>query len=1032
MTQVRRPNRRLALVFYVLLGALATLLVLRGSGVLAARYSIPDYDHSSASSKTALPPDVPATLAWGERLDVSLAFRIDSRLIDEKVDAGAIVGGLFQTADGELGVRMELALANGPFNNWGVSIVGRHYDLGPLPALDRWHRLQLVFDDLSATLTLDGVRLLRLDEYSDSFLLNAIRAGQGYSADRTFPGAIRQFDVTLTRFDRITAHASLLVASLLLITLVLWLLDACAVANGPRAAWLDLAPARWAGGLAYVTYFLWIKRHYATVAPTEMLWDIAWVATVLVALQALLAAMPGNRARKLTLVAAGAVNYAVLVTLTAGAIYFRHRGEGTEFGLTFDEIGVLHQSNLMEALNFFTSAFSLAEKTQILGLPAVSSAALYLACRVPLPCRRSRSVLVAGLAGAFAIPQPLMTSSGIAATVYGGWQQYEGSARSFSEYRASRAGARSLQATKPESGETYVLVIGESANRDHYSAYGYFRPTTPWLTRVKDAPGSILFDNAYASYVHTVPALMQALTAANQYNSASTLTTPTLIEVFGAAGFNTIWLSEQVLSWADSPLHTLAAESAQVIQVRSPGVIAGKFQEVLRTLDRSQNNLVVVHLMGSHADYRNRVPADYAVEFSSSPDDLGDLAHDVDFVHDVLGPYDASIHFTDTQLAAIDDALRKFGPDRHVLFYAADHGEDVIGRRFHDAVRFSFSMARIPMFIRCSAEWINAYPARYEQLRQHAHRLFSLDLLYDAMIGIANIDTAAASRDLDVGNQAYRLSGDMALTMNGPPDALSGLYANVPVRALQADPYETARRHIGELNRSHPDRFLANWADSLARATEADSLGFAGVEVNIAVPSLKIGHAPEIVHARTLEEYLQLPSIRSKARLWFDLKLAPGRRLSEAVDALETLAQRFDLKRRVILESPERGLGAFAARGWQTSFYFIPERWPGCLADDRAKQRCARQIADIVRDEELSAVSFDARYYSFVNELVAPLLPKRVVFHTFGGAIPSPFEPQFHQQLGALAEFRDPRVRTLLLETSQRFFEGKTAPRPAR
>jgi heptose-I-phosphate ethanolaminephosphotransferase len=46
---------------------------------------------------------------------------------------------------------------------------------------------------------------------------------------------------------------------------------------------------------------------------------------------------------------------------------------------------------------------------------------------------------------------------------------------------------------------TYVLVIGESETRDHMGAYGYFRPTTPWLSNeVKSNSNLILFSHAYA------------------------------------------------------------------------------------------------------------------------------------------------------------------------------------------------------------------------------------------------------------------------------------------------------------------------------------------------------------------------------------------------------------------------------------------------------------------------------------------------------------------------------------------------------
>ena len=67
--------------------------------------------------------------------------------------------------------------------------------------------------------------------------------------------------------------------------------------------------------------------------------------------------------------------------------------------------------------------------------------------------------------------------------------------------------------------ETVILVIGESANRDHMKAFneGYPEETTPWLSENKEENGFYLFKNAYSNFPQTVRSLSMYLTNKNQY-----------------------------------------------------------------------------------------------------------------------------------------------------------------------------------------------------------------------------------------------------------------------------------------------------------------------------------------------------------------------------------------------------------------------------------------------------------------------------------------------------------------------------------
>ena len=87
--------------------------------------------------------------------------------------------------------------------------------------------------------------------------------------------------------------------------------------------------------------------------------------------------------------------------------------------------------------------------------------------------------------------------------------------------------------------QTLVVVIGESANRDHLGIYGYGRNTTPFAQKLVDSGQMLRFNFAYANHTHTNPSLSYALTRANQYSGESWTSAPSLLNVAKSAGIQT-------------------------------------------------------------------------------------------------------------------------------------------------------------------------------------------------------------------------------------------------------------------------------------------------------------------------------------------------------------------------------------------------------------------------------------------------------------------------------------------------------------
>lgn len=89
------------------------------------------------------------------------------------------------------------------------------------------------------------------------------------------------------------------------------------------------------------------------------------------------------------------------------------------------------------------------------------------------------------------------------------------------EIRLNRLSALPPLSIDSQARGTYVLVIGESASRDHMHVYGYDRQATPWMDKMAGCKGTTIFSYPYANYCQTILSLTYALS-----EKISTITFP--------------------------------------------------------------------------------------------------------------------------------------------------------------------------------------------------------------------------------------------------------------------------------------------------------------------------------------------------------------------------------------------------------------------------------------------------------------------------------------------------------------------------
>jgi glucan phosphoethanolaminetransferase (alkaline phosphatase superfamily) len=358
--------------------------------------------------------------------------------------------------------------------------------------------------------------------------------------------------------------------------------------------------------------------------------------------------------------------------------------------------------------------------------------------------------------------------------IYDSIDKYTKELKLFKEVKAKRkAGMIAFEAKKEGIGETYVVVIGESLNKNHMGIYGYVRETTPNLSSMKK--DLILYENAYSNHTHTVPVLSLALTQANQYNKKNYYSSPSIIEVLNKANIETYWLTNQTLYGAwDNKVSVIATESKKVIAINHAigcNVKTEQYDEVLvdnlkmlLETNSKKNRVIFIHLMGNHSVYKARYPKD---KYSIYRDKLkvsqkGIKVKDAD----ELNSYDNAVYYNDYVVNSILKLLQKEKGNRAFLYFS-DHSEDIIRDIGHSSEKFTYEMTEIPMIAWFSSEYKKTYSRTYQNFKKHRNKLFSNDMLYDTLIGIVRVKTDYYNKVYDLTSSEYVLKEENALVLHG-------------------------------------------------------------------------------------------------------------------------------------------------------------------------------------------------------------------------------------------------------------------------
>lgn len=277
---------------------------------------------------------------------------------------------------------------------------------------------------------------------------------------------------------------------------------------------------------------------------------------------------------------------------------------------------------------------------------------------------------------------------------------------------------------------TVILVIGESARAASWSLYGYGRPTTPQVEDGLSQAGDrgVWFRDALAAgrlTMNSVPSMLSPAPAKDFQDYGSQ---PSVIQVFRAAGYRTGVFDSQIRAsefW-DGSVNLMLNDAARVERIDKDEHHAAALERWL-SHEPQPRQLAVLHLFGSHYDYRERYPDSFN-RFHGG--------------NEMVDTYDNSIAFTDHLLAGLIARIQEM-PTPAVLFYSSDHGENLNdfgdGNIQHACREFTCYEIEVPMLFVANRPFAAAYPRQLAAIRACANRPVGHDNISQTMLGLAGL-----------------------------------------------------------------------------------------------------------------------------------------------------------------------------------------------------------------------------------------------------------------------------------------------------
>ena len=314
-----------------------------------------------------------------------------------------------------------------------------------------------------------------------------------------------------------------------------------------------------------------------------------------------------------------------------------------------------------------------------------------------------------------------------------------------------------------------VLVIGESYNKHHSQLYGYNKPTTPRQQAMAEEGSLVPFSDVVSSWNLTSFVFKHMLSLYAVGDSGEWCDQPLFPEVFRKAGYHVTFITNQFLPQAKEAVYDFSGGfflnhpevSSRLFDKRNTKLYRyddGVLKELMANSQKPKANLTILHLMGSHVDYRARYPQKSFRRFTPQMYNRPDLT---DKQKQTLADYDNSLLYNDSIVKAITNC---FVDKEALVIYMPDHGEEIFddkpyvsGRRHNADIdyRLARNEMEIPFWIWGSPKYIENHPYGWQSIQAAKDRPMMTDALPHLLLYLGGISTPLYRSELNIISPDY-------------------------------------------------------------------------------------------------------------------------------------------------------------------------------------------------------------------------------------------------------------------------------------
>ena len=218
-----------------------------------------------------------------------------------------------------------------------------------------------------------------------------------------------------------------------------------------------------------------------------------------------------------------------------------------------------------------------------------------------------------------------------------------------------------------DSKDVCILIIGESARRDHFSLYGYEKPTNPLLA---EDDVTALIANSAATYTTAgVKAILDHQPTGKLYEI--------LPNYMYRTGVDVIWRTS---NWGEPPVHIEKYHTVRDLKKMYPdaddrydGILLTGLKEEIMSSEKDKI-LVILHTNTSHGPTYNKK---YPTEFERFTPVCTTVEMSKANPQELMNAYDNSVLYTDDLIHSAIEILKEIPDRRACMLYVSDHGESL-------------------------------------------------------------------------------------------------------------------------------------------------------------------------------------------------------------------------------------------------------------------------------------------------------------------------------------------------------------------